>query len=276
MGSELPKEPPKELSFWVLVWIALGVIALWAGTGFLLYDATMTTPIWGERGTFGDMFGSINALFSGLAFAGLIFTVLLQRQELQLQRHELKLQRDEIIESRKELTGQRQQLEMQSDTFIRQAFETTFFKLLESLDRTSRVNGGEVSRSFASVRESACSSLYGADISDDDLLGLYRSVIQPALKAHQEPLDSFFQLTLRTIQFIDGSQIENKKFYVDVLCSSLSHSQTCCLFYAMAIEEPWNSTLRSFVEQYGMLKYLPLNYLRSPDHQRAFKSSAFG
>ena len=34
------------------------------------------------QGQFGDKFGAINALFSGLAFAGIIFTVLLQTREI--------------------------------------------------------------------------------------------------------------------------------------------------------------------------------------------------
>lgn len=42
-----------------------------------------------DRGTYGDMFGAVNSLFSGLAFAGIIYTILLQREELRLQREEL-------------------------------------------------------------------------------------------------------------------------------------------------------------------------------------------
>ena len=37
----------------------------------------------------GDSFGLLNTLFSGLAFAGVIITILLQREELKLQREEL-------------------------------------------------------------------------------------------------------------------------------------------------------------------------------------------
>jgi hypothetical protein len=51
---------------------------------------------WDNRGTFGDSFGAINSLFSGLAFAGVIFTILLQRRELSLQREELNLTRKEL------------------------------------------------------------------------------------------------------------------------------------------------------------------------------------
>lgn len=53
-----------------------------------------------ERGQFGDMFGAINTLFSGLAFAGIIFTILLQSRELSLQRQELAETRNELRLSR--------------------------------------------------------------------------------------------------------------------------------------------------------------------------------
>jgi hypothetical protein len=33
-----------------------------------------------DRGTFGDMFGGINALFSGFAFAGVVFAIFLQKE----------------------------------------------------------------------------------------------------------------------------------------------------------------------------------------------------
>jgi hypothetical protein len=37
------------------------------------------------RGQFGDMFGVVNTLFTGLAFAGLIYTILLQRKDFEMQ-----------------------------------------------------------------------------------------------------------------------------------------------------------------------------------------------
>jgi hypothetical protein len=49
-----------------------------------------------ERGQFGDTYGGLNALFSGLAFALLIYTVILQGQELALQREELRMTREEL------------------------------------------------------------------------------------------------------------------------------------------------------------------------------------
>jgi len=42
-----------------------------------------------NRGTFGDMFGGLNAAFSGFAFAGVIITIVMQMKELELTRKEL-------------------------------------------------------------------------------------------------------------------------------------------------------------------------------------------
>jgi hypothetical protein len=58
---------------------------------------------WSDRGSFGDMFGAVNTLFSGLAFAGLIYANVMQSKELSLQREELELQRNELELTRQEL-----------------------------------------------------------------------------------------------------------------------------------------------------------------------------
>ena len=65
------------------------VIILWLLNWILLAPQA-------NRGTFGDMFGAVNALFSGLAFAGVIYTVWLQTKELALQREELQATREEL------------------------------------------------------------------------------------------------------------------------------------------------------------------------------------
>lgn len=57
---------------------------------------------WSKSGTFGDTFGALNALFSGLAFSGLIITIILQKNDLRNQQTELILQRNEMKETREE------------------------------------------------------------------------------------------------------------------------------------------------------------------------------
>lgn len=86
-----------------VLWLFAFVFLAWLAT---LLVVTNVLPGWQERGQFGDLFGSVNALFSGLAFAGLIAAILLQHEELKLQREELKLQREEMALSRAELANQ--------------------------------------------------------------------------------------------------------------------------------------------------------------------------
>jgi hypothetical protein len=69
------------------------VLMLWCVTPWAV---SRFFPDPGRQGQFGDLFGSINALFSGLAFAGVVVAIFLQR-------HELKLQHSELAESRREL-----------------------------------------------------------------------------------------------------------------------------------------------------------------------------
>ena len=70
----------------------LGIILIWGASAVLIYKNIPKD----ERGSFGDMFGSVNALFSGLALFGIIISILIQQNELKEQRNELKLTRDEF------------------------------------------------------------------------------------------------------------------------------------------------------------------------------------
>lgn len=84
------------------------IITLWILSA-LWINAHLTPE---TRGTVGDMFGPVNALFAGLAFAAIVYTIILQQKELGLQRKEL-------INTR--------------NIFQKQQFENTFFQLTAGL-----------------------------------------------------------------------------------------------------------------------------------------------
>lgn len=71
-----------------------------------------------ERGQFGDMFGATNALFSGLALAGIIVAILLQKDELELQRKELRDTRKEMERSTIAQDASQKALNKQADLQI--------------------------------------------------------------------------------------------------------------------------------------------------------------
>lgn len=93
--------------------LTMGAVAItWLGISFGVY---LVMPGWTERGQFGDMFGAVNALFSGLAFAGLLYTIVLQQKQLSMQRDELGLQRDELRMQREEMAASRGEMESQTN-----------------------------------------------------------------------------------------------------------------------------------------------------------------
>jgi hypothetical protein len=101
-------------TFLTLYLLLAAIIVVWVAS-YILIKANLPEA---KRGPFGDTFGAVNSLFSGLAFSGLIYTIHLQRRELSLQRRELRQTRGE--------------LQTQNETSKRQQFENTFFKLLDS------------------------------------------------------------------------------------------------------------------------------------------------
>lgn len=111
--------------------ITAGIFLVWVLSGVFIstWFKDPQEPL--NSGTFGDMFGAVNALFSGLAFAGLIYTISVQRQELQeqkkainMQTDELKLQIDAIKMQTEELALQREAIQMQTEELKLQRDET--------------------------------------------------------------------------------------------------------------------------------------------------------
>jgi len=71
------------------------VVAIWFIFGAMVFRLFG----WEGQGSFGDTFGVLNVLFSGLAMVGLIVAIIMQKEELALQRKELQLTREELTRS---------------------------------------------------------------------------------------------------------------------------------------------------------------------------------
>ena len=84
---------------------------------FLFIIGMIGTWIWTDKpNEFGDSAGVVNALFSALAFAGVIYAIILQKEELE--------------DQRQVMIDQREEMEQQNSTMIRQRFEATLFQML--------------------------------------------------------------------------------------------------------------------------------------------------
>lgn len=98
----------------LLLKLILLVITIWGLSAILII---FFLSEWTERGTFGDLFGAVNALFSALAFAALIYTIVLQREEI-------KQNREEIVLNRKELEKNSKLQRKAHEVLIRQVDQT--------------------------------------------------------------------------------------------------------------------------------------------------------
>ncbi len=94
---------------YILLFIIVCIIILiitWGYFKCLTHFDIITLKLNEKHGLFGDMFGGLNALFSGLAFAGVIITIIMQMKELELTREELRKSSKAQDESQKALNNQ--------------------------------------------------------------------------------------------------------------------------------------------------------------------------
>ncbi|WP_050937395.1 hypothetical protein [Vibrio harveyi] len=117
----------------IVIFAGCMVLAIWGVTWLWLGSKPNEV-----RGTFGDMFGAANALFSGFAFIGVIYAILMQRTELSLQREELSLTREELKKSANAQEKSEKALAKQAEAMEKSAIINSLTASLESLQR--RIN----------------------------------------------------------------------------------------------------------------------------------------
>src|SRR5437879_5758711 len=95
----------------VIIWVAVAVSVYYC------------FPTWEIRAQFGEMFGAVSALFSALAFAGVIYAVILQRQDMELSRQELTAQNQlisaQLVTMQESLSFERQKEALSSEPIFR-------------------------------------------------------------------------------------------------------------------------------------------------------------
>ncbi len=80
----------------LILYITIILIPVATLFGYILF--VISTTDWKSNlGTFGDSFGIVNTLFTGLTFSGLIINLLQQREEI-------KIQKEDLLESRKQFS----------------------------------------------------------------------------------------------------------------------------------------------------------------------------
>jgi hypothetical protein len=110
----------------------IAILAAWVAFGLALFW-------YKERGTFGDMFGALNALFSGLAFLGVILAIVLQYEELKEQRQEIRQSRIAHEATAKSLEAQLRNAELRSRIESLNLLLVTQARILDRINQTRAV-----------------------------------------------------------------------------------------------------------------------------------------
>jgi hypothetical protein len=228
-----------------------------------------------ESGWFGDSFGGLNSLFSGLAFAGIIYTIFLQKQELRLQRKELRQTRQEFI--------------VQNETLKKQRFENTFFHLLDlhneivdKLDITRNEGGPHtinwVRYSKRDFFTGAINVLSDQSQMDDEFEDAKDSwtVIQDAYRTFNfefsTHLSHYFRNLYHIYKYTHFSKLislEEKEFYTSIIRAQLSDSELTLIFYNMLVEGLGHPNFKFLDQKYNILKNMDDSMLDS--HLKAFE-----
>lgn len=259
-------------------WIIFAFAVLFIIAVCLLFVCFMKEQPWGmdKRGQFGDMFGALGAVFSGLAFAGLIVTLIQQHDDLKLQREDLRLQRQEIAQTNLELALQRKEMEDQNKTIMLQRFETTFFNMLKSLNEVR--NDIKYSGDF-DLRTGTTKIIEGKD-AIERIYQLGFSLIKK--HGYNDPfinnyMSHYFRHLIQTLIIIDVANIlsyQEKCYYTEIVSSHMSLHEMCAFFYYCLSDEAKDKT-KILVEKYALFKILNNGETISKEELSLFSDGAF-
>lgn len=259
-------------------WIIFAIAVIFIIAVCLLFVYFMKEQPWGmeKRGQFGDMFGVLGAVFSGLAFAGLIVTLIQQHDDLKLQREDLRLQRQEIAQTNLELALQRKEMEEQNKTIMLQRFETTFFNMLKSLNEVR--NDIKYSGDF-DLRTGTTKVIEGKD-AIERIYQLGFSLIKkhgyndPFIKNY---MSHYFRHLIQTLKIIDVANnlsYQEKCYYTEIVSSHMSLHEMCAFFYYCLSDEAKDKT-KILVEKYALFKILNNGETISKEELSLFSDGAF-
>lgn len=237
------------------------VIALVVGYGiFLLY---VSWPVYfgnvDKAGVFGDSFGVLTSLFSGIAIVLIFVTILLQKKELAI------------------VKGQ---LNAQNTTLEKQNFESTFFQLLrlhnETTNSVEYKYEGQPSKGrkcFVSLFVEFTGDYGNLSRDGSDEKDMINQAYNSFYGRHKHEVSHYFRTIYAVVKFIESSGVENVELYVNLIRVQLSDRELLLLFYHSLGDD--GKELKPLIEKYGLFESLPRVNLLRQEHKSLYADSAY-
>jgi len=247
----------KQLAIYALI-----VLVIQLSIGFIIY---LIFNKWDTRGQFGDMFGFVNALFSGLAFTAVILTLYYQQKEI---RHT------------------QEQIELQNMLTTIQSFENTFFNLLDlhnNLITTLKVQtrngeyieGRNVFNYLCKMLDNKLTPTIMYPTMTTDYLSVYSDVYADVCLSTTSDIGYYFRNLYHIIKFIKEYPSDSiiKTKYTSIVRAQFSREEYKLLMYN-CLNVIGREKFKGLVEEYSLLENMDTRQI--PDTVRSlYKPIAF-
>jgi len=251
------------------IWLAvLGVLAIWAGYYYFLYQG-LALPLDSDgqmkgvrSGTFGDAFGVVNALFSALAFTGVMLTLYFQRLD--------------IKDSRAETLRQQVESQFYSMLTLQQQVITGFDLHSVRLQGPVTYEGRDCFRRWHMKMRGHYQALGGSDYATDVVrdMELVKSAYARVLNDHLGDLGLYFRSLYAVFRFLENSNHSDKKSLGLVVRSLLSDYELVFLFYNCFSKKGRSFT--KFANEYALFDNLDVELLFNKRHVAFVEESSLG
>ncbi|MDF7793562.1 MULTISPECIES: putative phage abortive infection protein [Pseudomonas] len=241
----------------------LFVIAVYTAYYVFLYSGYETSidsggNLTGVRsGVFGDAFGVLNALFSGLAFSGVLITLLLQRKDL----------------ADSQLQNAKQQTESQfySMLTLQQQVIQGFDLHVNNRDRQYTIEGRDCFRDWYKKLGREYIANYEEGRSESLRAVMAYEVV---LQSHQGDLGLYFRSLYSVFRFVELAEYGDEKHLARVARSLLSDYELIFLYYNCLSRK--GGGFQKYANTYELFDNLDVNLLLELGHVILMEEKAFG
>ena len=217
--------------------LALLIILVWYGSGLVMRRAFPDTAVSGQMG---DMFGAVNALFSGLALAGVVVAIWFQSKELRLQREELEQTRAELIGQKEQLEAQKMVMSKQYDSMAIQQFENSFYQMLKT-------HNSLIGMMYDYTDDEYDESVVVGNALFEFVYNKMRRNFWNGHSLYSEQIMPYLFRVETMLSYIDSSEVKSKDMYIRVLRSNF----TACEMRIIKMYEENNCG--DFGEMFGLM-----------------------
>ncbi|HMJ67378.1 MAG TPA: putative phage abortive infection protein [Cyclobacteriaceae bacterium] len=244
-------------------------------------DLFFNITAWQTTGPFGDSFGLLTALFSALAFAGVIYSLLEQDKHIKEQDRHTQIDRFEakfflILQAQREIVGEFDLKRPNAQTKVREVYNKgreCFRDIYKNKFKnqlfdyyTKKYPDKELSET---VKEDI-KTLRGL-LTLDQVVAVY---CDDLFDTYQDDLGHYFRHLYRIVRLIHKSDSIEKSEYFGILRAQLSAFELVNIFYNCLTDR--GADFKPLIEQYGLLKNInPENLINGDDDKTGYAHGAF-